>query len=578
MTYRAICRGLLLAVLAATIGYGVTQATAQELQKAIPPLSLPQAERLAKDPQAAAELMARLPTVPAARLEPTEPPSSPWQHTAIPFPGTNGSAGNPLLLTDGTVLVHDDCGADWWKLTPDIHGNYANGSWKQGASLPAGYAPIFFGSAVLPDGRVLIEGGEYNSVSGNFRDCNAVWTPLGAIYDPTTNRWTSVTRPAGWSTIGDAQNTVLANLTDMQADCCHIYFQGGAPAAALFNAATRTWKATGAGKFDDYDEEGWTLLPDKQLLTVDSYVFTGTCGQNSELYNPVTGKWSSAGNVGVVLSDCASPGGKSSFELGPQVLRPDGTVVAFAGTTCNFSSNKSCSNGTLKVVSPTAIYNSTTGTWKVGPNLPTVGGRNYTLADAPAALEPNGKVLFAASPNYITLAMPTHFFEFSSTNTIAQVADNADAGATGSFEWSFLVLPTGQILATHQLSADIWIYTPSGSPQPSWVPTISTFPNPVVRGTKYSLTGRQFNGLSQGAAYGDDVQANTNYPIVRVVNRTTGHVFYARTTNPNTMSVAPNTVSSVSFVLPTTVKETGTSSLYVVTNGIPSAAKTVIVK
>jgi hypothetical protein len=35
-------------------------------------------------------------------------------------------------------------------------------TWSQIASLPSGYIPSFFASAVLPDGRVIVEGGEYN--------------------------------------------------------------------------------------------------------------------------------------------------------------------------------------------------------------------------------------------------------------------------------------------------------------------------------------------------------------------------------------------------------------------------------
>jgi hypothetical protein len=44
---------------------------------------------------------------------------------------------------------------------------------------------FYFGSVVLPDGRVLVEGGEYNCASGS---CNAVWTNQGAIYDPHSIR------------------------------------------------------------------------------------------------------------------------------------------------------------------------------------------------------------------------------------------------------------------------------------------------------------------------------------------------------------------------------------------------------
>jgi len=123
------------------------------------------------------------------------------------------AASNPLLLTDGTVIAHNACAPDWWRLTPDGHGSYVNGTWSQIASLPAGYGPLYFSSAVLPDGRVIVEGGEYNF-------CNAVWTTLGAIYDPIADSWTAVNPPAGWTTIGDAQGAVLANGAYMQANCC----------------------------------------------------------------------------------------------------------------------------------------------------------------------------------------------------------------------------------------------------------------------------------------------------------------------------------------------------------------------
>ena len=60
---------------------------------------------------------------------------SPWQPlTHQP----SFSASTPLLLTDGTVMVHDAGGSNWWKLTPDQNGSYVNGTWSQLASLPDG--------------------------------------------------------------------------------------------------------------------------------------------------------------------------------------------------------------------------------------------------------------------------------------------------------------------------------------------------------------------------------------------------------------------------------------------------------
>jgi hypothetical protein len=91
----------------------------------------------------------------------------------------------------------------------------------------------------------------------------------------------------------------------------------------------------------------------------------------------------------------------------------------------------------------------------------------------------------------------------------------------------------------------------------------------VTRAYTYTLTGTQFNGLSHGAGYGDDVQGNTNYPIVRIVNMATGHVSYEKSFGFKTMSVAPGTASSTNFTV-SGVTETGPSMLYVIANGISS--------
>ena len=127
--------------------------------------------------------------------------------------------GAALLLTDGTVMVHhedaNDGFSEWYKLTPDINGSYVNGTWSQMASLASNYGPLFFASAVLPDGRLIVEGGEQNF--GQY-----VWTNMGAIYDPLANVWTSMSPPAGWASIGDASGVVLANGTFMLANCCTV--------------------------------------------------------------------------------------------------------------------------------------------------------------------------------------------------------------------------------------------------------------------------------------------------------------------------------------------------------------------
>src|SRR4051812_1244846 len=70
------------------------------------------------------------------RVTPTSTPAAPL--------------GAMLLLTDGTVMVHDDLGdpSHWYKLTPDATGSYVKGTWTPTASMPAGYGPLYFGSSV----------------------------------------------------------------------------------------------------------------------------------------------------------------------------------------------------------------------------------------------------------------------------------------------------------------------------------------------------------------------------------------------------------------------------------------------
>ena len=86
----------------------------------------------------------------------------------------------------------------------------------------------------------------------------------------------------------------------------------------------------------------------------------------------------------------------------------------------------------------------------------------------------------------------------------------------------------------------------------------------------------QLAGLDQGAAYGDDAQDNTNFPLVRITNSATGVVTYARTSDWTSVSIAPGTRSSTKFTLPPGTPA-GPSTLVVVANGIASPPSTVTI-
>ena len=440
-------------------------------------------------------------------------------------------ASNALLLTDGTVMVQQSGGADWWRLTPDANGNYVNGTWSQLASLPSGYSPLYYASAVLPDGRVIVEGGEYNLYA-------PAWSAQGAIYDPTTNTWTSVAPPSGWYSIGDGPSVVLADGHFMLGNCC-------TAESALFDPTTLTWTVTGTGKADNNNEEGWTLLPDGSVLAIDANNTSDLT--YAERYMPISGAWISAGSTLVKLDDTDADGSQS-HELGPAVLRPDGTVFATGAT------------------GHTAIYNAKKNTWAPGPDFPDLAGEGQLdIADGPACLLPSGRVLVAASPR--VFQGDIHFFEFDGTS-LTEVSATPNAPYEPSYVGRMLLLPTGQILFTDG-SGDAEIYTSGGSPKAAWAPTIKSAPRAVSPGGSYTLSGTRLNGLSQGAAYGDDAQAATNYPLVRITNRATGHVFYSRTHDHSSMGVASSGEVSTLFDVPAD-QELGASDLVVVANGIPS--------
>jgi hypothetical protein len=547
---------LIATIVSAMILPALAAVSARAQEAALPPLSSERRQYYAAHPEEFQQLLKSLPQVSheivANNASPQGgPPTTPWTSLAHP----NGQIlSNPVLLTDGRILAHASCTSNWYALTPDNTGSYINGTWAQVASLPSDYTPRFFGSGVLPDGRVVIEGGEYNT---NGTSCVAQDTTKGAIYDPVANTWTTISPPSGWARIGDGAGVVLPNGTYMQTSCCD-----QPPHAALLNPSTLTWTATGTGKFDIYDEEAMALLPDGTVLTVDAYVATGTCGTGSERYDPSTGAWSNAGSTMVQQSDCS---GNRSFEVGPLVMRPDGTAVTFSGIT----------TGTPQ----TSIYTVNSHSWTGGPQHPTVGSVPYTMADAPAAVLPNGNVLVAMSPGNWTSASqfpsPTHYFELNfGSNTFTQVTDKSDAASFNSFEHNFIVLPTGQIMDFSIDGTTIQVYTGSGTFQASWQPTISSVATQLGLGQTYSISGTQFNGLTEAAYYGDDTNASTNFPLVRIVNNGTGHVFYARTTAHSNRSIAPGVATSTNFTIPNGI-ETGASTLFVVANGIPSAGQAV---
>jgi hypothetical protein len=462
--------------------------------------------------------------------------------------------GTMLLASDGTVLVHAEPESggtsNWYKLTPDANGSYVDGTWSQIASMPSGYDPLYFSSSILPNGQMIVEGGEY--LGGT-----PTWTNKGAIYNPVTNTWRPVAPPPGWTGIGDAQGDLLANGTYMQSQVCNNCLSSNPSLTsdfALFNTTGDNWLVQGGeGKNDPTDEEGWNLEPSGQLLTVDTWLPPTT-----ELFTPRTMSWSFAGNTAV------SPVNTPAVEIGPQVVLPGGnTFVVGAGT--GAQAPAAC---TTHRPAPTALYDYGTGRWLKGPAIPTIGGLQYDSADGSGSILPDGNVLFDVSPCVYNTPIAFDLYDASS-GTIVPVPNVPTAAEDSSYNTRLLALPNGQVLfddGTRRME----VYAAGGTANPAWAPSVTSISTTsLTPGKTASLSGTQLAGLSQGAAYGDDVQDNTNFPLVRITNSKTGVVTYARTTRWSSVSIAPGAYSSTDFTVPSTTPA-GASTLVVVANGIAS--------
>jgi hypothetical protein len=196
----------------------------------------------------------------------------------------------------------------------------------------------------------------------------------------------------------------------------------------------------------------------------------------------------------------------------------------------------------------------------------------------------NGHILLAVSPVGTSPAdefrNPAYFLEYDyTTNTFTQVTSiipglgvDSIAGNTCA-DITFLDLPDGTVLMLSSQnganSRQYYVYTPGSGPIAQGKPTI----NNIIPDSYpyYKITGKLFNGISEGASYGDDLQMATNYPLIRLTNAA-GNVYYCKTTNWNRIGaiMTDSLEDTALFEIPSPLPA-GTYSLVVVANGFASS-------
>jgi hypothetical protein len=639
---------------------------AQDRVKPIPhPFDLPQHAPAQPSAQSQSRATVR-------RANSTSNAASPW--TPLTNQSPSGPRGIQIMIqgTDGSILVQSYDGQSWMKLTPDAKGSYIKGTWSTLASEPV--ARLYFASQILTDGRLFVAGGEY---SGPGLLPN--WSNTGEIYDPLANAWTIVTpypsQPncpfiyyvSGNTTSGSPQiagiypyttgltvgEQVFGNGIPFPATIVSVdspsqitisapasqtvttdtitfneYYEltgclGDDPSTLLssrkvlvgdlvngdtniYDAASNSWSPSGTKVYpDSSDEEGWTRTSEGSIVNYDLFQSIATNGSYAEKYNPKTGQWRSIspsdGTAQGTIPQLSSP--NLGYELGPSLRLQDGRVF-------EIGANQN-----------TAVYNPIWNTWEAGPEISgTLNGiaSPFGADDAPAAILPNGHVIFAAdagasqitssgnitagsavitgipstaifqvfwsvsgtgipggayiasvdSPSQVTIntaatatasadainwggtfSNPTELFEFdpvmNSIHQITSTLPDANLPFEGSYPTRMLILPTGQLLFSDS-SSQLWVYTSEDAPNPFLRPFITNIN--YLGGGKFRLSGLQLDGQSSGAAYGDDDQMDSNYPIVRMVD-SHGNVFYGRTSNWSKIAVGEDGLETVDFRL-----------------------------
>ena len=410
----------------------------------------------------------------------------------------------------------------------------------------------------------------------------------------------------------------------------------------IYSIAGDSWSPAGAKVFSNErgDEEGWAVLDDNRVLTYDIFKSISAAAGYAEIYTPSTNSWASispsdstANGTLPILSSSAL-----GDELGPLLRLQDGRILVIGAnqhtalytpstntwaagpdllatlsnaygsinnalfgaddapaaelpnghviTAADAGPNLLVLSSSLTSGSPTVTLSSTAGLQPTWPAKATgiPSGTTILSVDSATQITLSANATSTATRNVTyggTFSPPTQLFDFNpSTGTATPIAtaDDATLAQLPSFVLRMLVLPTGQLLLNDDTN-QLWVYTPDGTTALSARPTV----NGVVKNGdgSYTLTGKQLNGQSAGAAYGDDVQMDENHPIVRLQSVPARgvtcdpdggvcNVYYARTTNWSSVAVGGGaTPQTVNFTLPAGIPA-GTYTLTVTGAGVTS--------
>jgi hypothetical protein len=299
--------------------------------------------------------------------------------------GTARYAASAAPLPDGRVLVaggyYDDAGGDHYLASAEVF-DPATGSFSSAGIGAMGTARRAAIAAPLPDGRVLIAGGEYQDGGGTYH-----YLASAETFNPATNTFTPV---------GDMSTprvrAAAAPLPDGR-----VLVAGGhtgamrLSSAEVFNPATNEFTPT-SDMGSDRARAAAAPLPDGRVL-----IAGGTNGaplSSALIFNPATNTFSSDGI-----------GAMSTARQAPAAARlPDGRVLICGGV---YTEEPGGYLSSAEVFNPATNSFSSEG----------IGAMSTARTSAVAAPLPDGRVLVAGGYDGFTRFSSAEIFSASNSFT-----------------------------------------------------------------------------------------------------------------------------------------------------------------
>jgi len=308
------------------------------------------------------------------------------------------------LLPNGKVLIAGGQAASGITNRAELF-NPATGTWTNTAAMSTNR--VAHTATLLPNGKVLVAGGWAKS---GFTNALA----SAELYDPASGSWTNtgsmITRRAYHHAISLPNGKVL--VTGGAIDFATIL-----KSAEVYDPATGTWTATGAM---NTNRAGFAaaLLSNGKVLVCGGQPVQDIAIPDAETYNSSNGTWTIAGSMGYERAD---------FTV---TALTNGRVLAIGGW-----------NNTA-ISTNAEVYDPSSGIWTLS------GALNTARYHGRATLLQNGKVLVAGGEVYDTAFSSSELYD-SSNSTWA----NTGALNTPRRLHSLTLLSNGKVLVAGGMNA-----------------------------------------------------------------------------------------------------------------------------